>query len=332
MKALELSKVGGTFALVKSKAKPTIQSPNDIVVKLVSSALNPVDHFAWQLGFAIKSFPCVLGSDGAGTVEAVGEAAKAKFKIGDRVAIYTGVALEGGGTLAEFARARAELAFKLPDTMGFDEASTLATGALTASLMYYHAWKGETMNKGNPVLVYGASSSVGLYAVQIAKLEGRRVIGVASKKNHELLRSLGADLCMDYHDKDWEERVVEALGEGSSPIICDMISNKDTVTACANIAAKTGSKQVVITMPPLQGEYSGIHAVSIDLEEGPRDEGAAARCAEYTKKLTAWINEGKFKPNPVKLVPGGLGAVENALNDLKNGKISAAKYVVRVQE
>ena len=332
MRALELRQVGGTFEVVTSKPKPVPLSPNDIVVKVVSSALNPVDHFAWQMGFAIKAFPCVLGSDAAGTVEAVGETAGKTMKVGDRVAVYTGVALEGCGTFAEFARAKAPLAFKLPDAMGYDEASTLATGALTASLMYYDAWKGDSVAKESGVLVYGASSSVGLYAVQIAKLEGRKVVAVASKKNHELLTSLGADDCLDYHEKDWPEQAVRALGEGTSPIICDMISNKETVTACANVARKTGSDLVVITMPPLQGEYDGVKAVAVDLEEGPRNEEALAKCGEYAKKINAWIFEGKFKPNLVKLVSGGLGAVEGALNDLKAGKASAEKYVIRVQE
>ena len=91
----------------------------------------------------------------------------------------------------------------MPANITFDEASSIAFGGLTS--MYYLRTRAN-IQKGQKVLIYGASGGVGVYAVQLAKIFGAEVTAVCSGKNIELVRSLGADHVIDYTKEDfWKE-------------------------------------------------------------------------------------------------------------------------------
>jgi NADPH:quinone reductase-like Zn-dependent oxidoreductase len=146
----------------------------------------------------------ILGMELSGVVEAVGKAVR-RFKTGDAVLAFSGFALGGYAEyicLPEDARdIRNGLVAHEPTAMSFAEAAAgLATGGLTALSMLRKA----DVRHGRRVLVYGASGSVGVYAVQLARYFGAEVTGVCSTGNLALVRSLGAGEVIDYTRNELE--------------------------------------------------------------------------------------------------------------------------------
>jgi NADPH:quinone reductase-like Zn-dependent oxidoreductase len=158
------------------------------------------------LGFTRPKNP-ILGMELAGVVESVG-AAVTLFKPGDEVFGFTGWGL---GAYAEYACIREKprksvtrdgmLAMRPANMTLQDAAAGVATGAATALRVLRKA----NIKPGQKVLIYGASGSVGTYAVQLARVMGADVTGVCSSANLELVGSLGADRVIDYTKQDFTE-------------------------------------------------------------------------------------------------------------------------------
>ena len=156
----------------------------------------------------------ILGTEFAGEVEAVG-AAVSEFVVGDRVFGNTGLRF---GAHAEFICVRESRRIaRMPAGTSFEEAASISDGALNA------LWclRAVDLRKGQKVLVYGASGSIGTAGVQLAKYFGADVTAVCRTKNVELVRSLGADRVIDYTQEDFTKNgetydvIFDAVGKHS---------------------------------------------------------------------------------------------------------------------
>ena len=153
----------------------------------------------FALGFS-KPRKSILGLEYSGIVEKVG-AEVTQFKPGDE--IY-GSSLDLFGSYAEYncLPARGPMTFK-PASLNFIQAAAVPVGCRTA----YHFLQKAGIKKGQKVLIYGASGSVGSYAVQLAKHFGAEVTGVCSASNREMVESIGADKVLDYNSQNFYDQL-----------------------------------------------------------------------------------------------------------------------------
>ncbi len=171
----------------------------DILVRVATAGVGTWDPDLVDGSFQdVKKvrFPRVLGSDGAGTVVAVGSSVK-RFAVGDRVYGW-GLGNRKGGFFAEYAAIPEREAAPIPDSLSFDEAGALAVVGVTA----LQGLEQLELDAGQSVMIFGASGGVGHVAVQLAELLGLRVFAIASQPDGvELVTHLGADRVVEGHSR-----------------------------------------------------------------------------------------------------------------------------------
>jgi NADPH:quinone reductase-like Zn-dependent oxidoreductase len=206
MKAVRINQYGGPEVLQVEDIQRPVPAPDEILVKIFASGVNPVD---WGIrngqNAGMRAFlplPITPGWDAAGIVEEVGSDVT-DFQKGD--AVYGIPNFPGdGGSYAEYCAAKATQFAMKPAQLSFNEAAAVPLAALTGwTGMFGHG----RLQSGQRILITGASGGVGSFAVQFAKAKGAYVIGVASTGNVAYVKSLGADEVIDYKTQKLEHLV-----------------------------------------------------------------------------------------------------------------------------
>lgn len=179
---------------------PTV-GDNDVLVEVHSASLNLLDSKIKKGEFKLflpYKFPLILGHDVAGIITQVGKNVK-KFEVGDE--IYSRVSDFHIGTFAEFISINEKDIALKPKNLTMEESASIPLVALTAWQALVQ--KGN-FKKGEKVFIQAGSGGVGTIAIQLAKHFGATVATTASEKSFELLKSLGADILIDYKTQDFE--------------------------------------------------------------------------------------------------------------------------------
>jgi NADPH:quinone reductase-like Zn-dependent oxidoreductase len=284
MKAVVMNEYGGPEVLKYQDAPKPEPKDDEILVRVIAAAVNPVDTYVRQGMFgkrALNNGPAILGYDIAGIVDKTGANAK-RFKKGDAVYCYLSV-MRGGG-YAEFAIAKESETSLKPKNISFDEAAAVPLAATTAWQALIDSAK---IGKGQTVLIHGGSGGVGSFAIQIAKAHGAKVIATASTAHQSLLKQLGVDQPIDYTTTKFE----------------DVVKDVDVVLNCVRADALGRSYAVVkedgiivsITDEPDQNECSKRSLQCSRLGAHPD--------AKVLEELTKLIETGKMKPIVSQIFP-----------------------------
>ena len=201
MQAAAIDRFGGVETITLQTLPMPEVGPDEVLIRVESAGVAVWDIFEREGGFAQifgiePKFPYVLGSDGAGTVVAVGEQVS-RFKKGDRV--YAMSLASSRGFYAEYAAVKVGQASKVPEKLSIDQAGVMAVDAITG----LRGLDALGLRAGASVLIFGASGGIGHLALQLAKRMGARVLAVASGEDGvALARHLGADAVVDGHKDD----------------------------------------------------------------------------------------------------------------------------------
>jgi NADPH:quinone reductase-like Zn-dependent oxidoreductase len=254
----------------------------------------------------------ILGTELAGEVQAVGRAVT-RYTPGDRVFAFTGASY---GCHAEY-RTMAEdgLVVRMPANLSFEQAASLSFGGTTA-LGFLRDKAG--VQRGDSVLIVGASGAIGTAAVQIAKHFGAHVTGVCSTANLELVRSLGADQVIDYARDDF------AKGSETYDIILDTTGTA-TFSRCENVLKQRGRLLAV----------QGSLAQALGLQRGSSASskrviaGVAAVNMDHMLLLAQLAASGELKPVIDRRYPLAEAAQAHAYVDTGRKRGSVVLTVAR---
>ncbi|KAK5688622.1 hypothetical protein LTS10_000600 [Elasticomyces elasticus] len=302
--------------------------PDQVLIKVAVAAANPKDWKVPEWTGAENN----QGDDGAGFVEAVGTNVSG-FKKGQRCG--------PGGTYGEYALFPQHLTIPIPANMSFEEASTVPLTAGTAAVGLFATDGGlglpspaSPANEPIPLVIYGASGSVGAFAVQLAKKANIHplicVAGGGAKTIEHLLDHSKGDTIVDYRkgDKAVTQDISAALSGKPLKHALDTIAHGSTST---NTAGAMDAGGTIARTLPGEGELpNGVKQfqLSVSVVHSQQQEFGRAMYELFGQGL----EHGWLEPRPFEIVRGGLNSVEKALVDLKAGKASAVKYVLRIDE
>ena len=329
--------------LKEAKAQLTIEErpipkpgAGELLVRNAAIATNPVDWQMQSSGFLIESYPTIVGSDIAGTVEEVGSGAT-HFKKGDRVTGFTRVIISKDpdhGAFQQYTIVQESAATKLPDSMSFEEGSILPMSIATAGLGIFVSLeipRPPTKQQGG-FLVWGASSSVGSAVVQIAKILGYTVYAVCSPHHSAYVQKLGAHETFDYNDSTTiVKKITQSLKASNQHVVMayDAITKQGSAPMCAEILSSFGGGKLCTTLPYPEDatKPEGVDVVMPFAAIVTSDAQDFGRWL-FNEWLEKALADKSYVPSPaVEKVDGGISAVQKALDIHKKG-LSGTKLVI----
>jgi NADPH:quinone reductase-like Zn-dependent oxidoreductase len=276
MQAVRIHDFGGREVLKVEQAPRPKPETREMLVRVHAAGVNPVDWKVRQSGGRMLNvkLPFTPGYDVSGVVEEMGEGVS-QFKVGDEVFAY--LSLSRGGGYAEYAIVKFDEAARKPKNVSHVEAAGVPLAALTAWQALFDT---ANLKEGQTVLVHAGAGGVGVFAVQLAKWKGARVVATASQRNHEFLKQLGADEVIDYQTQNFADVVKDV------DVVLDSVGGKTTTDSFQVL--KKGGILVSIVGQPSQREAD---------EAGVRAAGILVKpSGEQLAQIAKFIDDGHVKP------------------------------------
>jgi NADPH:quinone reductase-like Zn-dependent oxidoreductase len=312
MKAVAINRFGGPETLRLETLPVPEVGPDEVLIRVHLADVAVWDPFEREGGFAKlygmkPRFPYVLGTDGAGTVAAVGKSVS-RFKKGDRV---YGVALMNpkGGFYAEYAAVKADNVARVPDKLTTAQAGVMACDALTA-LTGLDDVLG--LKPGEALMIFGAGGGIGHLAVQLARRMGARVLALASGADGvALVRRLGADVVVNGRTDD-----VTAAAQAFAPAGLDaalMTAGGEAADRALSAMREGGRVAYPNGVEPEPKVRPGVRLSSYNVIVDPK----------AINKLNRLIEAGPFEAHVARTFPlDQAPAAHKALNEHYLGKLA----------
>jgi NADPH:quinone reductase-like Zn-dependent oxidoreductase len=325
---------------------------NELCIKITATAINPVDRKMRDHDAFLDRYPAVLGSDAAGVVTAIGSEVLG-FSVGDRVFFQGIIGNYDSSTFQQYCNMPAELVAKTPRSTTDEEAAGVMLATMAVVTAFYaeegHGmappWSeaGRSVGRGKSIIIIGGASSVGQYAIQLARLSGyERIITNASSNNHDFLKMIGAHVVLD-RSASTPEAFFDATGNLPIDFVFDGISAPATQKLGIQILQKSkipGSHLVTVHVVVPDSPDPEVKALGQNSEppieikqilgigSSPALRPLSEPLARSLGGEDGYIAQGIFTPNRPHVVPGGLSAMEEALALNKTG-VSGRKVVIR---
>jgi putative PIG3 family NAD(P)H quinone oxidoreductase len=298
----------GPAEALKAAEIPTPKpGPGEILIRVHAAGVNRPDIIQ-RMGFypPPPGAPDTLGLEVAGEVAAVGEGAS-RWRVGDQVC-----ALLGGGGYAQYCRVDARHALPIPKGLSLIQAAALPETAFT---VFTNVFEGGALKSGETFVVHGATSGIGVMAIQMACAAGARVIatGRGADKAAEALK-LGADVSIDTKTEDFVERI---KAEGGADVILDMVGG-DYTPRNLDCLKPLGRNVLIATQGGAKAEINLLQVMQKRLiltgsTLRPRSADEKARLAAAVEATVwPWIEAGKIRPIIDKTFPLTEAAVAHA--------------------
>lgn len=327
MKAIVYTRYGPPEVLQLAEVEKPVPRDDEVLIRVHATTVSAPDFrcrsFTVPFSFwiparlalgVLKPRRRILGAELSGVVEGVGKKVT-RFKVGDR--IFAATLMRFGGYAEYACLPEAGVIALKPTNMSFEEAAAVPIGARAA----LHFLKMAKITRGQKVLVYGASGSVGTFAVQLAKHYGAEVTGVCSGSNLELVKSLGAAFAIDYAKEDFAAKgetydvIFVAVDKGSFPDCMKALKRKgiylNATTPVRTLrmrwAALTSGKRIVT------GEHPSERADDLVFLKGLIEEGKLRSAVDRRYPLEQiveahrYVDQGHKKGNVVIAVEAKRG-------------------------
>lgn len=310
MKAMRIHSYGGGEVLTLEEAPLPELERGDILVRVHAASINPFDwkvREGYLAGYINHKFPLILGLDLSGTVEALGPDVT-DIQVGDEV--FGQADIDRNGSYAEFIAIPATKVAPKPQSLDHVQTAALPNTALAAWNALIVA---ADLQPGQILLVHGAAGGVGIFAIQLAKWRGARVVGTASPHNHDFLRQLGAEQVIDYNTTRFEDVIHDA------DVVLDTFGGETQQRSWKTL--KAGGMLVSIIEPPsaeLASEYKARPGFAVA-------EGGSQRL----RQIAALADEGVIHPVISAVYP--LEHVRQA-HDQSQGMHTRGKLVIQLKQ
>jgi NADPH2:quinone reductase len=307
MKAILMTASGGPEVLQGLDVpEPTLERGRQILVRLKAAGVNPVDTKLRSQGtYYPERMPCILGCDGAGIVESIGDAVS-RFRVGDEVYFCNGGIGGEPGNYAEFTVVDERYTARKPSSLSFTEAAG-------APLVLITAWESlfdrARMHTEQNVLIHGGAGGVGHVAIQLAKQAGCRVCTtVSSEDKAKLVAGLGADEVVNYRETDFADDALAWTNGIGVDIALDTVGGATFVKSFE--AMRHYGDLVTILQPPPATDWKVARIrnlrVSLELMLTPAyDDLPEARQhqAEILASCARLCDEGKLRVEVSRTLP-----------------------------
>lgn len=291
MKAISIDHFGGIEQLHLTDLPKQEPKAGEVQIQISHAGVNPVDwkiREGWLKNWLPHEFPLIPGWDAAGLITAVGPEVE-DYKVGDEVFAYCRLPTVQWGTYCESICVPSSIVARKPRSLTMAQAASIPLVSLTA---WQSIFDFADLKENQSILIHAGAGGVGGIAIELAKWKGAKIATTASKKNHNYVKSLGADVLIDYTQESFVEKIKSLHPEGLD-VVYDCVGG-DTLKDSLQLVKRGGALPSIVD--PIDEEFGKQQGVKTGFVFVSPNGSQLAKIAEL-------IDTGKLKPPKITEYP-----------------------------